>query len=257
MTTHRISEAAAATGFSPDALRYYERIGLMEPAARSSAGYRLYDDADIATLRFAATAKASGLALSDIADLVGLWRTGECGPVQDRLHDLLGERARAARDEAAKLAGLAARLEQFASQLEGATPPSDCGDDCGCTPGPTPPTVVFDEALDAVCELSADERPDRLGSWRALLAQSSSMATADDLIRIRLPADPGVAARAAELAQLEQDCCGGALAFTIHTTPDAVVVEVSGPQAPALLAAAGVDVPSSGRTPRTFTSPRP
>lgn len=40
-----ISELAGSAGVTPDTLRYYERRGLLRPAARTDAGYRLYDGA--------------------------------------------------------------------------------------------------------------------------------------------------------------------------------------------------------------------
>ena len=47
---YRIGEAALRVGVSASALRLWERQGLVRPA-RSDAGYRLYSDADLATLR--------------------------------------------------------------------------------------------------------------------------------------------------------------------------------------------------------------
>ena len=48
MTVHEISEL---TGVSIRTLQYYDRIGLLRPAERTGAGYRLYDDADLETLQ--------------------------------------------------------------------------------------------------------------------------------------------------------------------------------------------------------------
>ena len=39
----RIQDVAAETGLTPRAIRYYEEIGLLEPAARSDGAYRLFD----------------------------------------------------------------------------------------------------------------------------------------------------------------------------------------------------------------------
>jgi DNA-binding transcriptional MerR regulator len=45
-----IGDLAALTGASPRTLRYYEEQGLLQPA-RSGAGYRLYSEQDIETVR--------------------------------------------------------------------------------------------------------------------------------------------------------------------------------------------------------------
>ncbi len=47
----RIQEVAAETGLTTRAIRYYEEMGLLEPAARSGGAYRLYDDSDLERLR--------------------------------------------------------------------------------------------------------------------------------------------------------------------------------------------------------------
>ena len=48
----RIQEVAAALGLTARTIRYYEELGLLTPAARSSGDYRLYDDDDVERLRF-------------------------------------------------------------------------------------------------------------------------------------------------------------------------------------------------------------
>jgi DNA-binding transcriptional MerR regulator len=48
----RIQEVADETGLTTRAIRYYEELGLLEPAARSEGAYRLYDADDVARLRF-------------------------------------------------------------------------------------------------------------------------------------------------------------------------------------------------------------
>ena len=44
VSNYTIGEVADRSGFSASALRYYEGIGLVEPATRTDAGYRIYDD---------------------------------------------------------------------------------------------------------------------------------------------------------------------------------------------------------------------
>jgi MerR family copper efflux transcriptional regulator len=69
-----IGEAANASGMNAKTIRYYERIGLIATAARSGAGYRHYDQADVATLRFIRRARAFGFPIERIRALVSLWQ---------------------------------------------------------------------------------------------------------------------------------------------------------------------------------------
>lgn len=68
-----IGEAAATTGVSAKMIRHYESIGLINPALRTDAGYRVYTDADIHSLRFIRHARDLGFALDDINALLRLW----------------------------------------------------------------------------------------------------------------------------------------------------------------------------------------
>jgi len=45
--TYTIKEAAEQTGVSAHTLRYYERIGLLEPIQREASGRRRYRDGDL------------------------------------------------------------------------------------------------------------------------------------------------------------------------------------------------------------------
>src|ERR671939_1766164 len=47
----RIGEAAEATGLTPRAIRYYQELGLLEPATHVSGANRRYDDQDIERLK--------------------------------------------------------------------------------------------------------------------------------------------------------------------------------------------------------------
>ena len=46
-----VKEVSELTGVSARALHWYDRIGLLKPTAHSGAGYRLYDDEALETLR--------------------------------------------------------------------------------------------------------------------------------------------------------------------------------------------------------------
>ncbi|MGH3738228.1 MAG: MerR family DNA-binding transcriptional regulator [Micromonosporaceae bacterium] len=50
--TLSIAEASDRSGLSIDTLRYYERIGLLDPPARDSGGRRTYTEDDLGWLEF-------------------------------------------------------------------------------------------------------------------------------------------------------------------------------------------------------------
>jgi len=69
-----IGEAAKASGVTAKMVRHYEAIGLLPPARRTEAGYRLYGDDDVRMLQFIHRGRALGFSLDQIADLLALWR---------------------------------------------------------------------------------------------------------------------------------------------------------------------------------------
>jgi len=67
----RIQKVAADTGLTTRSIRYYEEIGLLEPAARSDGDYRLYDADDLARLHYIKGLRDdAGFSLAEIAQLL-------------------------------------------------------------------------------------------------------------------------------------------------------------------------------------------
>jgi len=67
---YRIGEAARQLGLNPQTLYFYERRGLIPPPPRTRAGHRLFDEATMERLAFITRAKALGLSLSEIQQLL-------------------------------------------------------------------------------------------------------------------------------------------------------------------------------------------
>lgn len=65
-----IGKVAALADITPDALRFYEREGLISPTTKSEGGYRLYDEPVVRRLRFIQHAKQCGFTLAEVHELL-------------------------------------------------------------------------------------------------------------------------------------------------------------------------------------------
>lgn len=89
----RIGEVAEATGISVEALRFYERRGLLGRPARTASGYRAYDETVLERLAFIKRAQAIGFSLDEIADILEMRGRGEapCLEVREAARHKLAE----------------------------------------------------------------------------------------------------------------------------------------------------------------------
>lgn len=75
--TWSIEEAAQRTGVSRDTLRYYERVGLLDPVPRAASGHRRYTEGDIGAVRFVTLLRQTGMSISESLQFVDLTRDGD------------------------------------------------------------------------------------------------------------------------------------------------------------------------------------
>ncbi|GAA3991969.1 MerR family transcriptional regulator [Allokutzneria multivorans] len=80
--SYSIAEAAERTGLSMDTLRYYERIGLIDPPARDSGGRRSYSEDDLGWVGFLSCLRMTGMPIRLMCEYARLRRfgTSSAGP---------------------------------------------------------------------------------------------------------------------------------------------------------------------------------
>jgi MerR family copper efflux transcriptional regulator len=69
----RIGELAGRAGVTTRTVRYYEGLGLLEPARREHSGHRHYDEDAVARLAKIDFLKRMGLTLDEIAEVIPLY----------------------------------------------------------------------------------------------------------------------------------------------------------------------------------------
>jgi MerR family transcriptional regulator, copper efflux regulator len=103
-----IGEASRRSGFTVKALRFYERRGILPPSNRRPNGYRVYSETDLGRLSFIRDAKAIGLTLGAISEIVRVPN----GNRRRRLLQVLDDRITEATERIAMLACLRDELER-------------------------------------------------------------------------------------------------------------------------------------------------
>ena len=115
----QIGEVAEQTGLSLRTIRYYEEVGLVSPSARTSGGFRLYSESDLARLRLIRRMKPLGFSLEEMGQVLGVLdalETAEPEQRDDLVDRLVGHR-RAAEEQVADLRGRLETAEGFAADL--------------------------------------------------------------------------------------------------------------------------------------------
>lgn len=91
--TLKIGEVSQASGVGIEALRFYERSGLLGRPARSASGYRLYDQRVIDRLAFIKRAQTLGFSLDEIKQIIAEKHSGKspCDEVREIVRRRLAE----------------------------------------------------------------------------------------------------------------------------------------------------------------------
>lgn len=208
-----IGQLARRVGLRTSALRYYEEQGLLAPAGRTPAGYRLYHPDAEQVLRFIQRAQRLGFSLADIYALLhGL----QSSPLSDEaVAALAEERYLTLERRLTELLVLRHELGHLLQEFQRAR-----------SPVAEPSESLFDRLVDRVCgDAETREMADSILDW--LADRTGCSLTADDVTTWLEPLrgrhihiwqvddayhilvvghDPSVKAALEGLAELEADC---------------------------------------------------
>ncbi|MBC3916320.1 MerR family transcriptional regulator [Undibacterium sp. CY18W] len=106
----KIGELASRTGLTIRTLHHYDKIGLLTPSARSEAGYRLYDRADIKRLHRIQALRRLDLSLAEVADVIN----GENADLQS----VIEQQITSLQQQIAQSMGLHDRLQELSTLLK-------------------------------------------------------------------------------------------------------------------------------------------
>jgi Cu(I)-responsive transcriptional regulator len=116
-----IGQAAEASGVSAKMIRYYESIGLIPKTVRTEAGYRVYSDSEVHTLRFIRRARDLGFSVEQISELVALSRDRDRASADVKRIAL--EHVEILERKASELQEMAATLKHLARHCHGDSRP--------------------------------------------------------------------------------------------------------------------------------------
>ena len=111
----KVGELATRTGLTVRTLHHYDSIGLLKPSARTDAGYRLYNQEDVARLHTIQSLRHLGLSLADVGNM--LERDGQ------GLGDTIARQIRALNHEITQATELRARLQLLQERVAGGGEP--------------------------------------------------------------------------------------------------------------------------------------
>lgn len=129
----QVGELSRKVGVNPQTIYFYERIGLIPKPKRTESGYRLFDEEDVERLLFITRAKALGLNLDEIKEILSL-QEGQSLPCQEVYHRLF--------HKVDQLQETICQLQAFKDELVKLL--HHCEDNLSRY-GPTAPCIVFGE----------------------------------------------------------------------------------------------------------------
>lgn len=137
---YSIGEAARAAGVTVKATRYYEEIGLIPPTRRRNngglgAGHRLLTATDVGRLRFIQHARALGLGLPEVRELVAIAEQSGCPGIRPEYREVLTRHLGTINERIEHLDRLRGTLEELLNADRKDAQGGCSWETCGCMDG--------------------------------------------------------------------------------------------------------------------------
>lgn len=169
-----VGEVARRSGVSVRTLHHYDAVGLVTPAGRSEAGYRLYSDDDLARLRRVLFYRELEFGLDEIAAILA-------DPAV-RIDDHLRRQHRLLRERQTRTTGLLGAIEHEMEARQ-----------MGISLTPEEQLEIFGtDKLGAEYEQEAEQRWGQTDAWKQSRARTA-IYTKQDWIEIKREADANIA----------------------------------------------------------------
>lgn len=127
LTRLKIGEVSKRTDVAVGALRYYEKLGLLD-SERGDNGYRYYSPEAVQQVQFIKKAQSLGFSLEDISDVLNVHHQGDvpCDLVQS----LLEEKIEQLEEKIREMEAFKESLEDYRNQWDSNKPHPQPGDIC-------------------------------------------------------------------------------------------------------------------------------
>jgi MerR family Zn(II)-responsive transcriptional regulator of zntA len=126
----RIGDLAKKAGTTMRTIRYYEQLGLIEPAARTRGGFRLYEEEELRKLRLIKTLQLVETPLAQVKAFFDQRRRGRvASDIAAGISELLAEQLRGVEQRIAQFRTMEASLRETIEILR-------CCAECSLEPGP-------------------------------------------------------------------------------------------------------------------------
>lgn len=88
MRQYSISQLAGKFGLTRSTLLHYDSVGLLKPATRTAAGYRVYTDKEYERLRRITSLRSTGISLEQIRQIIDSDNTSVVGILHRRIDQI-------------------------------------------------------------------------------------------------------------------------------------------------------------------------